>query len=224
MQTAADVTRQIAQVKREIIDITASLDRITDTQDLIAAESELSNRQNVLNRLQARLQEAQEREQVQEEQARRAGLERQRDNATAEHAELDSAFETIMLDLEQHILDRLDDLDAIATQRGKCESQRSNAVFELRGRQVDWANAGKLSDGLGWFSTASPNARSPVRQALFELYAARHGMYGKLQLPGQDDGHRGIFGIVPRPQEPEQLDPDAELRAQLVQEFAAKNR
>lgn len=220
MQTAQEIQNQVNQVKREIIDISNSLDRITNTQDLIAAEGELSNRQNVLNRLQVRLQEAREREQVQEKQDRRAELERQRDAATAEHAELDSAFEAEMLDGEAYILDLLDRLDEIATQRGNVSTRHANALFELRGRQVNWSDDGHLSSGNGWFSNATEHARSDVRRVLFELYAARKHLRGLLQLPGQDNGYGSL--LVTRTPVLEQPDSDDAFRAQIGAEFAAK--
>ncbi len=185
MQSSSDITRQIDQVEREVKDIQGSLKRLTHVQDLLDAHGELTNRANVLSLLQQRLEDAQEREARQAELDKKRALEKERDDAKAEHDRLTAEFEAVMVPLEQAVLDALDRLDPLAFKRMNAETQRSNAAFVLRGRTVDWSNADKLSTGAGWYGNTE-GAGSPVRRCLFELYAARHGMPGRLELEGQE--------------------------------------
>ncbi len=196
-------------------------DTLTDRRDIVAAYARVRDIMGTITLFEQRLEAVEKRdaEKARVQAETRARCEQERDDATAEHAELDSAFESEMLDLERHIFDRLDTLIEIAVQRGNAETKRSNAVFELRGRQVDWSNTGQLSDGFGWYSNATPDARSDVRKVLFELYAVRRRLYGTLQLPGQDDGFRPLAYRTPQIDEPDQ---DDAFRAQVVAEFAQK--
>ncbi len=222
MKTVAQIKQDIRQVRQEIADCERSLPTIVGRdglEALYAAQESLRTRQSSLQALLDYLPVAEEQERAQAVLDTRAEHERTRDDATEEHNRLDADFEAVMLPLEQYILDALDDLDRIAMQRGRAESRRSEAAYELRGN-VDDYDRSALSTSNGWFSKATEHARSDVRVCLRELYAARHGMGGRLQLTGQDSGYRPL--MVSRPQELLQPDPNDALIAQLSAEFAQK--
>ncbi len=186
---------------------------------LYAAQDSLKIRQSSLQTLTDYLPVAEEQERAQAEQDRRQALEQERDAAIEEHNRLDEVFESDMQPLEAIILDYLDRLDQTAMQRGRAESRRADAAFELAGRQADWSRRGELSDGHGWYSLNTPGARSNVRQALFELFAVRRRLHGLLQLDGQDSGYRPVVSRSPQIDEP---DDNEAFRAQVSAEFAAK--
>lgn len=223
--TPANIRQEIRLCEQDLAAEKRSLDALTDRRDLVIAYGRIRDLTDTLTFLQDRLKtaEAQEAEKVRVQAETRARRERERDEAIAEHAELDADFESVMQPLEQAVLNTLDRLEDIAMQRGRASAQHADALFELNGRQANWSDNGHLSTGNGWFSKATEHARSDVRRCLFELYAARRHLHGLLQLDGQDSGHRGVFGIAPRPQELTQPDPNDAFRAQVVAEYTAKN-
>ncbi len=221
--TTDNIKAQLKLAREDLFAEQRVIDTLTDRRDIVAAYARVRDLMDTITLFEQRLEavEKREAEKVRVQAETRARCEQERDAATEEHNRLDEVFESDMQPLEALILDYLDRLDQTAMQRGRAESRRSTAAFELNGRRA-FGDSGELSTGNGWFSTANPNARSDVRRVLFELYAARRHLHGLLQLDGQDDGYRGVFGIAPRPQELTQPDPNDAFREQVVAEFAAK--